>query len=343
MSARDILLGAVTLEGVMSRALAFVALAMLSLRAQAAPPSGVRLNALPTSQLHASPPPVRLQGYVVFKAGDPAATPAPVAAVAPVQARLVPVQRHDFARWLTLPVTIAARERSELSAPLSGVIEKVLVEPGQSVKSGQPLASLLVRDSAGRQALIKLVAPFDGEVSAADAHVGTFVQEAGPPLFTLLALDQVQLSFGVPERAIPTVHAGTPLQLTVEVYPNRVYDARVQRVQPEIDPATHTFRAFALLDNPEHGLWPEMSGHVALAVQHHAQVLALPQAAVSTQDGGAAVVFRLGTDGRAQRAPVTLGVGDGAWVEIAAGLAEGDRVLVGEVPLRDGGAVSVAH
>lgn len=327
----------------MSRALAFAAvLVAWSADALAKP----NLNAQPglqSSPLRSSPPPARLQGFFVVEPGTGDKAPPVAADASLIKATLVPLQRHDLERRLTLPITIAAREHSELAPPLSGLVEKVLVEPGRTVKEGQVLALLLVRDGAGREQSVKLTAPFAGEVSAAAAHVGTYVQEAGPSLFTLVALDQVQLAFAVPEREVSTVRAGTPLQLHVDVYPSRVYEARVQRVQPQIDPATRTFVAYALLDNPDHGLWPDMRGHVAFSAQHCPHVLALPQAAVAQLQDGSAVVFRLGSDGRARRTPVTLGVADGDFVEIAAGLTEGDKVLLADAPLRDGAGIVVTR
>jgi hypothetical protein len=67
----------------------------------------------------------------------------------------------------------------------------------------------------------------------------------------------------------------------------------------------------------------------------------LPRAALRG-DSGSPWVWRV-TAGHVQRVPVTVGRDFGEQMQVTAGLADGDTVVVGEPPpLRDGQTVTVA-
>jgi hypothetical protein len=53
-------------------------------------------------------------------------------------------------------------------------------------------------------------------------------------------------------------------------------------------------------------------------------------------------VFRAEGD-RARRAPVRVGLEQDGYIEILAGVADGDVLLVGEAPLSDGAAIRVQY
>ncbi|HTR98049.1 MAG TPA: biotin/lipoyl-containing protein [Candidatus Acidoferrales bacterium] len=73
-----------------------------------------------------------------------------------------------------------AEDRAGLEAPMNGVVTRVLVEPGDDVKHGQPLVTL---EAMKMEHVIR--APRDGRVRAVLATAGAMVQAAA----TLLELE----------------------------------------------------------------------------------------------------------------------------------------------------------
>ena len=71
------------------------------------------------------------------------------------------------------------------------------------------------------------------------------------------------------------------------------------------------------------------------------QVLVIPDAAVM-RDGENTYVLLAGTDQKAHRAPVTIGLVTRELAQILSGIAAGDRViLAGGAPLPDGAAITI--
>jgi multidrug efflux pump subunit AcrA (membrane-fusion protein) len=79
---------------------------------------------------------------------------------------------------------------------------------------------------------------------------------------------------------------------------------------------------------------------VEIVAEEHEGVVLVPAAAVVREDDKAAV-FVVGADGKAHRRPVTLGIETAEDVEIEAGVAVGDKVVVkGQEELPDGATVT---
>ena len=126
----------------------------------------------------------------------------------------------------------------------------------------------------------------------------------------------------------------------------RVEDARdrqggvVDRVAPEVDPNSGTFRVTISLNNPDNLLKPGMFARVNVRYDSSEDTLLVARDAVVTQkDQNAVFVVR---QGKAVRQWVMLGYNMGNLVEIIEGVSEGDQVVIsGQGGLRDGTSVRV--
>jgi membrane fusion protein (multidrug efflux system) len=109
---------------------------------------------------------MRLPGYAVAvlaltacnkKGDDGAAKPPPPA---PVKVALVTAAEADTPKVLVLTGTVAAAQRSEVTADTQGKVIAVMIERGQRVAMGQPVVRLDVRNAAysGREAQANLAA-----------------------------------------------------------------------------------------------------------------------------------------------------------------------------------------
>ena len=84
--------------------------------------------------------------------------------------RFVRLGALDFVLERTAGTRAAAAAQGGLEAPMPGVVTRVLVEPGDDVKKGQPLVAL---EAMKMEHLIR--APRDGRVRAVPASPGTMV------------------------------------------------------------------------------------------------------------------------------------------------------------------------
>lgn len=188
-----------------------------------------------------------------------------------------------------------------------------------------------------QKALIR--APFDGIVGLRGISPGLYVQP-GDALVSLDRIDPLDLDFRVPERWFGALRPGLPIELTVDALPGQRFAGTITALAPVIDVNGRAVRVRASVPNPERVLRPGLFARVLLELEPRPQAVLVPEAAVVLDPGGA-VVFRI-DDGTARLVRVATGVRQDGMVEIRAGLAAGDVVVInGQVRLRDGLAVEI--
>ena len=249
--------------------------------------------------------------------------------------------------------------RQTVVAQASGEVIDVHVTAGSKVSAGSALASLggtaaqsSLEDAAialenaqlalqrSRDALenYTITAPISGTVIEKNVKAGDNVNniEAGA-LAVIYDLSYLKLEMNISELDLSKVAAGQPVDITADAIPGEVFEGRVDRVS--INGTTTngftTYPATILLEDYG-GLNPGMNVSADIVVERMKDVPSIPAAAVQRGDtvlvplegclspDGSSVVDPTKTEERT----VTLGGGDGDYVEITSGLNEGDTVLV---------------
>ena len=199
-------------------------------------------------------------------------------------------------------------------------------------------ARLGVAERALRDAEVK--APFSGLVARKHVSRGEFVRP-GVPLVELVAIDPVEVEFRLAERDSERVRKGQDVDVRVAPMPDEVFRARVTMVAPTIDPATRTLRVKAELASAGGRLRPGLFARVDLGVAQRSGVILVPETAVLQRASGP-IVYVVGDEDRVARRSVETGTHRGSRVEVAVGLAPGERVVVrGNARLVDGSVVRV--
>jgi RND family efflux transporter MFP subunit len=180
----------------------------------------------------------------------------------------------------------------------------------------------LVRDT-------RVLAPTTGIISRKLVENGEHVAR-GAGLFTLVRSDVLELAAAVPARQANAVNVGQAVHFMAD---GRRFDGKVARVSPTVDPATRSVSVYVQIPNATGALkgGTFASGRVVSRVVSGA--LVVPASAVKqSSDGGRPYVYRIAGK-QIDVAPVQLGVVDEnlGVAEILEGLAEGDRVVVGNV------------
>jgi RND family efflux transporter MFP subunit len=198
-------------------------------------------------------------------------------------------------------------------------------------------------------------APFDGVVISKDAQPGEIVSpmSAGggftrTGICTLVDMGSLEIEVDVNESYIARVRPGQRVRAVLDAYPDWSIPSSVITTIPAADRQKATVLVRIAFDELDPRILPDMGVKVAFLDEPieaaegeaPAQVLVVPQAALR-EDGGQDVVWVV-DDERLERRAVRVGAASSDGVEVLAGLAAGERVVVEpSVELEDGMRVEV--
>jgi Cu(I)/Ag(I) efflux system membrane fusion protein len=148
----------------------------------------------------------------------------------------------------------------------------------------------------------------------------------GEELYRIADLSSVWVVADVAEQDIGQVRAGGRAQVSVDAYPERQFDGKVDFVYPTLDSATRTVRVRVEIANPQGLLKPEMFAKVSLPVGGGNEVLTVPSSAM-IDSGVRQVVLVQVAPGRFEPREVRLGSRGDDYVEVLDGVAEGEQVV----------------
>ncbi len=182
-------------------------------------------------------------------------------------------------------------------------------------------------------------APIDGVVTKRHIKLGNTLSP-NSAAFEIKRADIIEAILNVPEREMAKIDRGQLAVVRVDALDDRSFDGVVERVAPEVDASSGTFRVTVALVNSDNVLKPGMFARVNVRYDSNEDTLLVAREAVVTQkDENSVFVVR---EGLAMRQSVTLGYAMGTDVEILTGLGEGDEVVItGQGGLRDGASVRV--
>jgi len=236
-------------------------------------------------------------------------------------------------RTATEAVVVAKRnaERSERLAQAGAVAERELEQARWSAMNAEAgLADANARLSSAEKQLAKTIvrAPFPGVVSERPANTGDVVQ-VGNPLVTVVDPQRLRLEATVPVSALTVLKLGTTVDFEVSGYEGKRYTGKVERINPMLDPATRQVRIHVGIPNVAGRLVAGLFAQGRVAIDQR-NALAIPVSALDLKTPTPSVRRLRG--GRVELVAVELGLQDDVMqvVEIKAGLAPGDTVLVGQ-------------
>jgi membrane fusion protein (multidrug efflux system) len=182
--------------------------------------------------------------------------------------------------------------------------------------------------------------PIAGVVSQRDVSDGDVVSP-GLPLFTVIEPSSLRLDAGVPAAAVRMLSPGTPVYFTVQGWPDRQFEGRVERVAPAVDPGSRQIPVLVSIPNEGGELLAGLFAEGRVATERR-EGFVVPTDAVETQGPRPWVLKVVG--GKVEKAEVELGLVDDQsdTVEIVSGVAEGDvLVLANARDVEPGSAVEV--
>lgn len=175
----------------------------------------------------------------------------------------------------------------------------------------------------------RLVAPFDGLVTARTTDVGALINAGaggGPPLFVVSETSHLRVYVNVPQSYVPNIPLGTKAQIAVPEYPGRTFPATVEASAQAVDIASGTTRMQLVVDNSHAELMTGDFTNVTFDLPHPEIAINVPASALIFNQSGLHVAT-VGSDGRIILKQVTIARDLGNEVEIGSGITADDRVV----------------
>jgi multidrug efflux system membrane fusion protein len=184
-------------------------------------------------------------------------------------------------------------------------------------------------------AYTEIHAPFDGRLGRNQAAIGTLVGAGTTVLNNLVRLDPIYVTFNPSETDLITLgKARAAGKVVAEVFlPGQTKmsdEGELTFIDNMVDRATGTITARATIANRDYHLLPGQYVRVRLRVEDRPDMLMAPQVAVGSSQLGK-YVYVIGEGDRVDQRLVSLGPTDGDLVAITGKVAEGDRVIVGNL------------
>jgi len=191
----------------------------------------------------------------------------------------------------------------------------------------------------------RIVAPFDGVVTARRIDVGALVSAANnnqPALFDVAAVDRMRVYVRVPQVSTASLKPGMAVSLRLPQYPGRVFPAKLETTANAISKTSRALLVELTIDNPDGVLSTGAYAEATFKLPLDRQRLVIPANAVIFR-GREPQVALVEPDGAVHLKAIEILVDKGTTLEIAAGLALTDALIVGPPDsIADGDVVRIA-
>jgi RND family efflux transporter MFP subunit len=176
----------------------------------------------------------------------------------------------------------------------------------------------------------KVTAPYDGVITSRRVDIGDLVTagstSGNTPLYGIAQSEQIRVFANVPQAASADLNVGAMARVTTTDQSGRVFEGKIARTSESIDPQARTMRVEVDLPNSDLALIPGMYVEVEFQLKPTSFVQ-VPASALIFRASGPQVAV-IGNDSRVKFQDVTIGRDNGNLVEIASGLAEGEKVAL---------------
>jgi hypothetical protein len=283
-------------------------------------------------------------GNQVSENGSTASIKTPVTIVNP--------EIRTVSKTITLLGSSSYLKKNTIRATVSGIIEKVYIVPGESVKSGQMLFTVRTRESAALgkfsqadtalsfKGLINLTSQNEGFVNSVAFQSGDFVQE-GDILAVIADSRSFVFILDVPSESSKIV--GTDSACSIILPDGTTISGTVLRKLNEAEPQTQTIK-YIVRPARIPGIPENLSVSIELVTQKNNNATVLPKQAVLADETLKQFwIMKLVNDSTAVKTDIKKGYENDGYVEIVSPpLSLSDKViLTGNYGLADTARVSV--
>jgi len=193
------------------------------------------------------------------------------------------------------------------------------------VKAAQANVDQLVAEEGFK----RLIAPFDGIVTARETDIGALINVGaggGAELFVVSETGKLRVYVNVPQNYVPSVPPGTKATIRVPEHPDKTYSGTVEASAQAVVPTTGTTLMQLIVDNSAGEMMPGDYASIHLQIAAPAHVLSVPSSALIFDAKGLSIAT-VNAENHVLLKPVSIERDLGAVVELASGLSPTDRVI----------------
>lgn len=241
--------------------------------------------------------------------------------------------------------TVLPKNRLEIKPPVNGRVESILVQEGDTVKTGQTLAWMssteraALLDAARGQGEAKLkywqetykpialLAPINGEVIVATTQPGQTVTTADA---VVVLSDQLIVRAQVDETDIGKVFLGQSAIVSLDAYPENKIKAKVEHIYYESETVNNVtiYKVDLLPEGVPSFFRSGMNATIEFIILSTDNALILPLEAIHKEKDESYVLLKKNGASEPVRQVVKIGLTDEKNAEIISGISEKDRVIL---------------
>jgi len=123
-----------------------------------------------------------------------------------------------------------------------------------------------------------LIAPYDGYIGSLEIEKGSYVtpnDEVG----SFVNLTDAYVEFGVIEKDITKVRVGQPVSMSVDAYPQDIFEGELDSISPIVEGKSRTFRVRARITNEDEKLRAGMFGRASVLIYEKDNAIVIPSSA----------------------------------------------------------------
>jgi RND family efflux transporter MFP subunit len=195
-------------------------------------------------------------------------------------------------------------------------------------------------------------APISGIVTQRTLQPGMLVS-TGMPTFSIVDPDSYILPINLPEKELARISIGQVARVSIDSRQGDVFDARVQRINPAVDPQSGTVVVTLEFDAETRAVLRESAfARIRLVMETHADALVVPKDTLVEENSRKYLMVveeqadGAGADPRliARRVEVQTGLEDADHVEIVSGIDDQSQIVtLGQHTLKPDSAVVVTN
>jgi membrane fusion protein, multidrug efflux system len=235
-----------------------------------------------------------------------------------------------------LAQTTAARWQALAGTPAVSKQEVDVQQAGaEARKAEMEVSAQEVARYTALEGFKRVVAPFDGVVTARTTDVGSYVNAGGgdvsargssTELFTVADVHAMRVFVSVPQDYASMLGPQTTATLHQPSQPGKSIEAKFLTTARAFNADTRTAVTELTVDNSNHALWPGTFVDVEFQVPTDPKVLTMPESALIFRADGAQVAI-VDSQNRVHLRNVTLGENLGQTVQVTSGLSLGDKLV----------------
>jgi len=176
----------------------------------------------------------------------------------------------------------------------------------------------------------RVLAPFDGVVTARNTDIGSLINAGESPsaqLFRVADTRRLRIYAQVPESYADVIRDGTAADLTFTEKPGTTYHAVAMRTSSALDPTARTLQVELQLDNRDGALFPGAYAQVHFKLPASAETLRLPANTVLFRAAGLQVAT-VDAGQHVKLKTIVQGRDFGKTIEVLNGIDRNDEVIL---------------